>query len=477
MGSAECVILAGLTDNQKSYLRIPPATRVIEITILSEVEKQLSSLELPKREELRCRSSEVLEALVLAHRTGKRLVVDEAAKAISESSTKGNGIVVVEAVADASTVLAINYASSVGAGVLLVAPLADHDGQGILKSIELWKRGDDRTQLEKLKDEVMRRIGRACFAEFDHATFFTEGLPYSLVLENCIPCCYVHLSLNPDLFIIDSIIFEKLQDIHSAIVFSPLFFPDEETSTLCGFLSRNRYYVRSLLGRSASLASFDFHAQHFPYALLHICSHGGEVDGYEMVEEFVDRDGNKHTVQFDEVIGVTPVPDNDKIVEVHRKMFPRTLDGFAWRSEELSQGQYPEYVIAQMWDCMRRSTGTRKSKGKVPMSCSIACVDSIHQGQFHVLASHRSPIVFNNACWSGHEVAKFFLACAARAYIGTLWAVENEAAVTAARVFYENVLTEPVLYAMHKANKALDKTNSKDIYIYWGLPWLCPESC
>ena len=59
------------------------------------------------------------------------------------------------------------------------------------------------------------------------------------------------------------------------------------------------------------------------------------------------------------------------------------------------------------------------------MSCAIACADTIHQGQFHALASYSSPIIFNNTCWSWSEVAAFFLAGGARAYVGTLWAIES----------------------------------------------------
>lgn len=78
---------------------------------------------------------------------------------------------------------------------------------------------------------------------------------------------------------------------------------------MCDFLSTNNFYLRALIGARATVAEFDYHAQHFPYDVLHICSHGGEVDGYEMSEQFVDQDGLTHEVEFEEVLGVTPVPD------------------------------------------------------------------------------------------------------------------------------------------------------------------------
>ena len=174
-------------------------------------------------------------------------------------------------------------------------------------------------------------------------------------------------------------------------------------------------------------------------------------------------------MEFEEVIGYTPVPDKEGKVEVITKAFPRKLDGFAWGSEELESQNLPTHVYSGLWNCILTSTGRRTRIDRVSMSCHIACVDSIHQGQFHTLASHASPLVFNNACWSWAEVAAFFLDCGVRGYIGTLWAIENQDAVTAAKTFYDHVFSDTVLVAFDKTIKAISETKSKDIYVYWGL--------
>jgi hypothetical protein len=469
MGEREYVILAGLTEQQKNYLALPEGTRAIEIQKVSEVYPKLSPLVGPKRQELRCATSDILKALFLAQKQRKSLVIDESAPPLRIPDGPAKGIIVIEEATDASPVIAINFASSIDANILLVSPLSEDEERNVPKWIQTWKERGDETGLQELKNTVSTRIGNTSCRNYEYATFFTEGLPYSLVLGNPVPSSYVNLSLKPDLFIINNIIFANRGTFHSGVVFSPTFFPDEETEWLCNFLRQNNYYLRALAGRDATLANFDFHAQFFPYEILHICSHGGEVEGYEMSERFSDRDGTSHVVEFDEVIGLTPALDRKGMVQVHRKAFPRRLDGFEWRSDELKRQNFPDHVYSEMWKCILESRGRRKVKGRISMSCSIACVDSIHQGQFHTVASHTSPLVFNNTCWSWDEVSKFFLACGARAYIGTLWAIDNEAAVVAAQTFYKNVFSEPVLSAFHKAVKALDNTNSKDIYIYWGL--------
>jgi hypothetical protein len=78
-------------------------------------------------------------------------------------------------------------------------------------------------------------------------------------------------------------------------------------------------------------------------------------------------------------------------------------------------------------------------------------------------------LVFNNTCWSWYEVASFFLSCGSRGYIGTLWDIDNEAAVLGARTFYESVFSGTVLRAFHRAVRAINNTHSKNIYVFWGL--------
>lgn len=468
IGAPEYVILAGLNEAQRSYLRLPEGTALVEISDLSEVESKLSPITDP-REELKCRSDDILGGLAVAQRLRRRLVLDEQAPPLPEVALLDNAAVVVERLDDPNAVIAINYGNGVNANVFLVDPLAKHDVRQIQNWIQDWKENGSLESWQRLRGEIESRIGRISFSRFEYVTFFTTGLPYSLVLDDLVPCTYVHLSFKPDLFVLNSILFSDGERYGSAVVFSPTFFVDEETGWLCEFFRSESYYLRALIAQDATMPAFDFGAQYFPYDLLHICSHGGEVEGYEMSERFMDRDGKTHTVDFEEVVGFTPVPGNPNMVEVHRKVFPRALDGLPWMSAELENQGLPSHVSLDMWKCMLESKGRRRPKGRIVMSCAIACADTIHQGQFHALASYSSPIVFNNTCWSSYEVAAFFIACGARGYIGTLWAVGNDDAVLAAQTFYENLFSSTVLSAFRKATQAISGTPAKGIYVYWGL--------
>jgi hypothetical protein len=470
MGGCEYVILAGLTEAQKTYLHFAKSQKIIEITKVSEIDSKLESLVPRKEGELRCKLEDILSGLYLAQKQRKKLVIDQNSDALAiEFIEPTEGLVLIENVKEVASVVALNYASSVNASLQIVAPLKKNEGRDIQKSIQNWKEKNDDLEYGKVKDAVSQRIGSRSLREFRYATFFTEGLPYSLFSNNAIPCTQVHLAVRPDLFVLNNIMFSGGGGFGSAVVFSPVFFPDEETTWLCEFFDRNKYFLRGLVGKEGTVGNFGFYTEHWPYDILHICSHGGEVDGYEMSETFVDLNGIRHTIEFEEVIGVTPVLDNPQKVAVHRKVFPRKLDGLAWMSSELKEKNLDDNVINQMWKSILKSEGRRKKIGRIALSCAIACVDSIHQGQFDALASYSSPVVFNNTCWSWHEVALFFLDCGARGYIGTLWAIGNDAAVVASKVFYESVFRGTLLAAVHKALQAIEATPSSNIYVFWGL--------
>jgi len=475
IGGYSYIILAGLSNAQKSYILASKSSHAIEITDISEVQGKLSAVGITKRDELSCRSTEILKGLFLAQSSGKRLVIDEGAGKLPEITKGSGGIVVVEQKDDdASCVVAVNYAFAVGSNLEVVKPLAKQETRSVQNFIRKWKEEGLHNQLRKVLNKIDQRVGHIRFVDFEYATFFTDGLPYALGLENQIPCSHVNCSLRPDLFVLNCLIFENTERFNSAAVFSlEEYFTGGESEWLVEFLRRNNYYVRSLVGREATVRNLDFHAAHFPYDVLHISSHGGEVDGYAVEREFSDRRGKKHIVEYDEVLGFSPVPGQD-IVEVHRKTIFRTFDGFIWMSPELKEQNIPQYVFEDMLKVLGQKEGKdtsvkREAKDKIPTSCAIRCSDSIHQGLFRTLASHSSPFVFNNTCWSWYEVAAFFLFGGARGYIGTLWAIRNGAAVAGARAFYENVFGQTILGAFHKATEAIKSSSDRGVYIFWGL--------
>ncbi len=468
--SCDYLILAGLSVEQKSYLYFLSKTNVIDISDMSEVDFYLSSFISEAKELLLCRPSDVFVGLSLALRSNFILKIDERAEPIQTSPIGNGGLIIIENDNSVTPVIAVNYAYSINSDVHIVEPLDPDDRFIIHSCIEGWRNGD-LSQYKHIEQKVTDRIGAISFSKIDFATFFTTGLPYSLVLNNCIPCSYVHLELRADFFILDNLIYEKKNQYGGAVCFSPGFFKDEETAAVSTILNKNNFYVRELFGKNASVYNLDMNLKEFPYDIFHLCSHGGEIEGRTIEETFVDSKGDKHTVVYDEVLSISP-SSKAGYGHVQRKTYFKKFDGLVWRSPEL-KSKYPHYVFSDMMNALDISTMQQKKvldkKKKIPNSSAIHCSDGNHQGMLNILASHSSPFIFNNTCWSWYQIAEQFLVSGARGYIGTLWNIQNSSAVNFSTEFYRNIFSDTILQSFHRATKSLESSNDNNIYIFWGL--------
>lgn len=474
LGSRDFVLLAGISAAQKTYFLSFGNAQIVEIASIGDVANKLAAIGTAKSSALHCKPSQVFVGLHLAQRTDRYLVIDDTAAELSAASFGRKGLVVIEQdFGSADTVIAVNYANAIDADVAFVAALGRDERRQTLDLLHEWRSGDDAA-FAKVTAKVEQRVGSIDFAVYKFATFFTAGLPYSLVLKNLIPFSAVDLGLRPDLFVVNCILAETIEPFGSALVFChDEFLADGEAKWLVEWLERRETVVRVLAGQDAVVYNLDYNAQHFPYDLLHIVSHGGLMAGKAVHQTFVDRDGNTHVVEYDEVVGFEVRPGRKKIGVQPLRIF-RTLDGFVWRSAELAAQKLPSYVVTDMnkaimaWES-RAQTARQIPKDNIPASRAIVCNDSFHQGTFRSLAGYTSPIIFNNACWSWSDIASFFLSSGARGYIGTYWDIANSVAVTGAEAFYETMNSATTMEAVHRANIAIAASDDADIFMYWGL--------
>lgn len=473
------VILAGLNDVQESYFAFPAGFNVVRIGGIDAVNAALAQIGIAKERELRCLPHEALLGLQAARVAGARLVIDVAAEALTPPAIHAGGMVVVERLNHIASVVAVNFAHAVGANLAVVAPLNDDEPREILAQLREWRDNTSAVAFAALEKKIRDRIGHLALDRVDYVTYVTAGLPYALAATTTAPTSYVHVLAHAGLFVFNAIEVESAPETGVAFIFAL----DEsemasEADWLDEFLAQHHYHVRSLVGAHATHDAFDYNAQNFPYNILHIASHGGEVSGYDVTQRFVDRDGNEHVVHFDEVIAIGTARDEHDRIKVQSKAIFRTFDGFVWRSQDLRDRHYPSYVFEDMIRAMHDreappATVTRIPKASITSSCSIQCSDGIHQGMFRQIAAYRGrPLVFNNACWSWSDIADSFVSGGARAYIGTLWSIETDTAVVGAQVFYESVFAgNPIVAAVHQAREAIHATHDNGIYMVWGLPF------
>jgi hypothetical protein len=124
-----------------------------------------------------------------------------------------------------------------------------------------------------------------------------------------------------DLFLVNNIASELYPGVAGSIlVFSPKLFQREETDDVINIFNHKSYLVRVLLGKKASVNALGYGGEYFPLDLLHVCSHGGETNGYHMVQEFSDRMGQPHTLEYEEIVGFSPA-DHEQVAVVGSWVF------------------------------------------------------------------------------------------------------------------------------------------------------------
>lgn len=465
-------LLVGLTETEKSYIRAYlPSQMLIEINTIEDISKRLPFAQ-PGGDYIVCKSSQIIEGLLLAKFSHKRLTIDESAPSLQkERLHRGEGVILIENEEDLDAVAAINYAFAIDADVVLVPPIDRQQIQSLPQNLHAWSHNNSRKDYEEVKKKVSRRINGVNFLQYTFATFFTVGLPYGLILKNIIPCSHVLKGWIVGVYIVENILEEHNPvSLGSALLFSPQQFASEETEDIAKILDDNNYTVKLLLGKDATVNQLANYGAFFPFDLMHICAHGGETDGYFVIQEFTDRQGNHHKLEFYEIVGFAPA--GGEMVTVMRKTIFKTFDGFPWMSKPLKQ--FPRYVFEDMMKALKfeelHNVTRVRVNHPIASSCHIMCHDSIHQGDFQTLAGFGHPVVFNNTCSSSHELAASFIHAGARCYIGTLWSIGNDTATHAAKVFYKEAAQQGnVLEAFAAMNKSFVNKKYQNVYILWGL--------
>lgn len=474
IGQFDFLILAGLDTRQKSYLDYIDQYNVLEIDNIEDVEPYLSGLSYEKDEFLVTHPDDALLGLLIAGRNNQKLNFDNNAQKTVLPSAKKSGLIIIENNKKTSAISAINYALSIDSDIHIIPDLSVNDEQRITSLIEDWKKGNDSSYHE-LYSLLYSRLEGIDFSKYKFATFFTSGAPYSLIIKNQLPVSYVHLNQNPNIFIVNNIFIENKSAIGSAVVFSPLEFGlDEETKFVIDTFKKANFWVKELIGDNASSFNIDMHVKEYPYDFFHICSHGGEVNGYSITREFIDRNGVKHIVEYDDVISFQP-SIGEKLIKLEYKHIWRKFDGHLWMSKELREQNYPDYVFTDMLNAVINNKNIKGNTTKTPKaivanSCAIKCSDFIYQAMFNMVAHlHTSPIIFNNTCWSWSKISLPFLNSGARGYIGTIWAVNNTVAKEVAEYFYRDFHNDTIVNILHNTYQKTEGTNSEGVYAYWGL--------
>lgn len=344
--------------------------------------------------------------------------------------SKSGHLVICEAHEPLSEVIAANYAYALNAGLHVFDETDEVESKALLEafySIDApgANAGAERTRLSAKMREL---VGAVHLPANGSLTFIVRHLPIGVAFPE-LPG--THLFTYPDLgrAIVNGFASEQpgTRGTNIAVLVNPQNVAAPEIEAAAKLLPKRNVFVRGYEGRGANVRAISEMVDLFPYDLLLFATHCGDASGYRWTYEFVDSEGRNRKLVVDVAIGIGSTDDEDMLQVMQYNRF-HSLDGVDW-NDPVAKADL--YVGTAIHDWSERASDKAfepvhsEPLDRVLGSAVLAMADHHYLPMPRALACEGSPIIFNNACVSWHELAERFMFANARAYIGTLYPVSD----------------------------------------------------
>lgn len=432
------VVYAGLDPHVDTVLsRGIPSGQIVRIADGSQIDRALPGAR--KQAVFQWGKEHLALGLLRALRLNARIQFDGVSEAASVPSVSGHLVVCEEGDLHAQ-VVAANYAHALDAGLILIPAVERRLGEKLLERFYSATEVRDRPMgevLEELRGELREMAGGVSQADYDSATFFTSRVPWGYAFPER-PSTHIFLSPDVGICVLHGLLAEQATTpgIKVAAVVDPGQVLATEVDVAIKSLCGSGVFTKMLADRNASVRQVARTIELYPYDFLLISTHCGDDRGWRRTYEFKDRGGRQRTLVVDVAAGISWSDDSDR-VEVMEHIRFVALDGVditdpSAHSDHIGSVklEFSELISRQELEPVHVETVRR-----VVGSAALKMADGSYICHPRSLANERTPIVFNNACVSWHELALAFTFAGARCYIGTLWSVrDSEAQVLGEKV-------------------------------------------
>ena len=293
----KAIFLAGLSDEAAARLAFPNR-RTYRFDNAQELYVLKHGVPLREQNYYEWGSENLAIGCLLAMRSKKILkIIDRPQLDIYVPSESGH-LVICETHNNLSTIIAANYAYSLGAGLLLIPTPSELEATNILEG--LYGLNDTKEyvidsptqRLEQIKERLRNLAGDLPIARVDSVTFVTSSLPWGFAFSEK-PS--THLFTYPDFGInlANAISAEQphTPGVRVATIIEPGVVNAREVDVVVDTLARRSVLIREFKDERASVRSISNMIEVYPYDLLFISSHCGDDSGWRFTYEFRDSSG------------------------------------------------------------------------------------------------------------------------------------------------------------------------------------------
>jgi hypothetical protein len=255
---------------------------------------------------------------------------------------KSGHLVVSDEGDELSRVIAANYAFALDAGLWLSPHIPREMVDEVLEEFYAsQEQAVSQTEvLEGLKAKLRDLCGPVPVPEHGSLTFVTSGLPYGFGFSEC-PS--THLFNYPDLgiAILNGFAAEQpaTHGIGACILVDPETTPAPEMEDVINILKPRGVFVRGYQGPAANVRWVSDAIERFPYDLLLVATHCGDVSGSRWTYEFNDSEGKQRTLVVDVGVGFERTDDPNAFGVTQFTRFV-SLDGVEWSDPEKKKQLY-----------------------------------------------------------------------------------------------------------------------------------------
>lgn len=347
--------------------------------------------------------------------------------------SKSGHLVICEAHEPLSEVIAANYAYALDAGLHIFDETEEVEGKALLEAFYGIDAPGVHPGAERARVFARMRelVGAVDLPAKGSLSFIVRRLPIGVAFRE-LPV--THLFTYPDLgrAVVNGFAAEQpgTRGTNVAVLVNPQKVAAPEMEAAAKLLPERKIFVRGYEGRGANVRAVSEMVDLFPYDLLLFATHCGDASGYRWTYEYRDSEGLDRKLVVDVAIGVGHTDDEDILRVMQYNRF-HSLDGFDWNDPVAKADLYVGSAIRDWSERMRDKAFEpvqREPLDRVQGSAVLAMADNNYLPMPRALACEGSPIVFNNACVSWHELAGRFMFANARAYIGTLHLVSDSEA-------------------------------------------------
>lgn len=345
-------------------------------------------------------------------------------------ASKSGHLVICEANEPLSEVIAANYAYALNAGLHIFDEADEVEGKALLEAFYSIDAPGVNAPVERARLSIRMRelVGAVDLPAHGSLTFIVRQLPIGVAFPE-LPG--THLFTYPDLgrAIVNGLAAEQpgTRGTNVAVLVNPQKVAAPEIEAAAKLLPERKIFVRGYEGHGANVRAVSEMVDLFPYDLLLFATHCGDASGFRWTYEYRDSEGIDRELVVDVAIGVGHTDDEDILRVMQFNRF-HSLDGVDWNDPVAKADLYVGSAIRDWSERVRDKDFKpvhREPLDRVQGSAVLAMADNNYLPMPRALACEGSPIIFNNACVSWHELASRFMFADARAYIGTLYPVSD----------------------------------------------------